>query len=193
MSRDARGVSGMTRTGLRPVPQNMRQPVVLGSVQLRIRAIGGPRQKLSSCRRAFVGENSWQASISGTCSTLAAQLAAAWSMRVSSRQVMGLYPGDPGPPGADCAGTVLELSERVEHLRQIAAVVSQDGRLEHTWKAGRGRLWRGSGVPEQILLGTRAARSALAPPTVSCCCSLALGRWWHPNHPAGPSKRPGPC
>lgn len=33
------------RTGLRPVPQNMRQPVVLGSAQLRIRAVG---QSLSS-------------------------------------------------------------------------------------------------------------------------------------------------
>lgn len=32
-------------------------------------------------------------------------------------QVMGLYPGDPGPPGADCSGTVLELGERVRHLR----------------------------------------------------------------------------
>ncbi|CAE8625694.1 unnamed protein product [Polarella glacialis] len=30
---------------------------------------------------------------------------------------MGLYPGDPGPPGADCAGTVLEVGERVEHIR----------------------------------------------------------------------------
>ena len=32
-------------------------------------------------------------------------------------QVMGLYPGDPGPPGADCAGTVLDVGERVDHLR----------------------------------------------------------------------------
>eukprot|EP00928_Gymnodinium_smaydae_P004000 TRINITY_DN11406_c0_g2_i2.p1 TRINITY_DN11406_c0_g2~~TRINITY_DN11406_c0_g2_i2.p1 ORF type:complete len:2568 (+),score=644.11 TRINITY_DN11406_c0_g2_i2:184-7887(+) len=31
--------------------------------------------------------------------------------------VMGLYPGDPGPPGADCAGTVLDLGEGVDHLR----------------------------------------------------------------------------
>jgi len=31
--------------------------------------------------------------------------------------VMGLYPGDPGPPGADCSGTVLEVGEGVEHLR----------------------------------------------------------------------------
>ena len=35
----------LQRTGLRPVPQNMRQPVVLGSAQLRIRAVG---QSLSS-------------------------------------------------------------------------------------------------------------------------------------------------
>ncbi|CAE8655636.1 unnamed protein product [Polarella glacialis] len=31
--------------------------------------------------------------------------------------VMGLYPGDPGQPGADCSGTVLELGEKVEHIR----------------------------------------------------------------------------
>merc|ERR1719230_262573 len=31
--------------------------------------------------------------------------------------VMGLYPGDPGPPGADCAATVLELGDRVDTLR----------------------------------------------------------------------------
>eukprot|EP00435_Cladocopium_sp_Y103_P074523 s357_g49.t1 len=66
-------------TGLRPVPQNMRQPVVLGSVQLRIRAIGLNFRDVLN--------------------------------------VMGLYPGDPGPPGADCSGTVLELGERVRHLR----------------------------------------------------------------------------
>eukprot|EP00927_Polykrikos_kofoidii_P027406 TRINITY_DN24121_c0_g1_i1.p1 TRINITY_DN24121_c0_g1~~TRINITY_DN24121_c0_g1_i1.p1 ORF type:complete len:1726 (+),score=253.18 TRINITY_DN24121_c0_g1_i1:168-5180(+) len=31
--------------------------------------------------------------------------------------VMGVYPGDPGPPGADFAGTVLEVGEGVEHVR----------------------------------------------------------------------------
>ncbi|CAK9057424.1 Mycoketide-CoA synthase (Polyketide synthase Pks12), partial [Durusdinium trenchii] len=31
--------------------------------------------------------------------------------------VMGLYPGDPGPPGADCGATVLGLGENVKHLR----------------------------------------------------------------------------
>eukprot|EP00434_Breviolum_minutum_P030487 symbB.v1.2.026959.t1/scaffold2733.1/size72009/2 len=66
-------------TGLRPVPQNMRQPVVLGSAQLRIRAVGLNFRDVLN--------------------------------------VMGLYPGDPGPPGADCAGTILELGERVRHLR----------------------------------------------------------------------------
>eukprot|EP00972_Heterocapsa_arctica_P030209 4449357-Heterocapsa_arctica.AAC.1 len=30
---------------------------------------------------------------------------------------MGLYPGDPGPPGADFAGTALELGDRVDTLR----------------------------------------------------------------------------
>ena len=30
---------------------------------------------------------------------------------------MGLYPGDPGPPGADCGGTVIGLGDNVQHLR----------------------------------------------------------------------------
>ena len=35
----------------------------------------------------------------------------------SPGQVMALYPGDPGPPRADCSGTVLELGDRLRHLR----------------------------------------------------------------------------
>jgi len=66
-------------TGLRPVPQAHRRPVVPGFVQLRIRAVGLNFRDVLN--------------------------------------VMGLYPGDPGPPGADCAGTVLEIGERVDHLR----------------------------------------------------------------------------
>ncbi|CAE7249833.1 ppsC, partial [Symbiodinium sp. CCMP2456] len=31
--------------------------------------------------------------------------------------VMGLYPGDPGPPGADCGGTVISLGDKIPHLR----------------------------------------------------------------------------
>jgi hypothetical protein len=31
--------------------------------------------------------------------------------------VMGLYPGDPGMPGADSAGTVLEVGEEVTHVK----------------------------------------------------------------------------
>ena len=30
---------------------------------------------------------------------------------------MGLYPGDPGPPGADCGATVLGLGDSVKHLK----------------------------------------------------------------------------
>lgn len=30
--------------------------------------------------------------------------------------VMGLYPGDPGPPGGDCSGTVVRVGEGVTHL-----------------------------------------------------------------------------
>ena len=40
------------------------------------------------------------------------------SLSISSchLQVMGLYPGDPGPPGADCGATVLGLGDSVKHL-----------------------------------------------------------------------------
>ncbi|KEP62608.1 UNVERIFIED_CONTAM: type I fatty acid synthase [Hammondia hammondi] len=31
--------------------------------------------------------------------------------------VMNLYPGDPGPPGSDCAGTVVAVGDRVKHLK----------------------------------------------------------------------------
>ena len=30
--------------------------------------------------------------------------------------VLGMYPGDPGPPGGDCAGTVLATGASVLHL-----------------------------------------------------------------------------
>eukprot|EP00921_Rhytidocystis_pertsovi_P005095 GHVQ01008804.1.p1 GENE.GHVQ01008804.1~~GHVQ01008804.1.p1 ORF type:complete len:4630 (+),score=744.88 GHVQ01008804.1:433-13890(+) len=33
--------------------------------------------------------------------------------------VMGLYPGDPGPPGADCAGTVVAIGQGVSGRRRI--------------------------------------------------------------------------
>ncbi|OLQ15734.1 putative acyl transferase, partial [Cryptosporidium hominis] len=31
--------------------------------------------------------------------------------------VMGLYPGDPGPPGGDCSGTVVAVGEGVKHIK----------------------------------------------------------------------------
>ncbi|KAH8584991.1 type I fatty acid synthase, partial [Cryptosporidium sp. chipmunk genotype I] len=31
--------------------------------------------------------------------------------------VMGLYPGDPGPPGGDCSGTVVAVGEGVKHIQ----------------------------------------------------------------------------
>ncbi|OLQ16560.1 Beta-ketoacyl synthase N-terminal domain protein, partial [Cryptosporidium hominis] len=31
--------------------------------------------------------------------------------------VMGLYPGDPGPPGGDCSGTVVAVCEGVKHIK----------------------------------------------------------------------------
>ena len=31
--------------------------------------------------------------------------------------VLGMYPGDPGPPGSDCAGVVLRTGKGVTHLK----------------------------------------------------------------------------
>ncbi|KAJ1604296.1 type I fatty acid synthase, partial [Cryptosporidium canis] len=31
--------------------------------------------------------------------------------------VMGLYPGDPGPPGGDCSGTVVAVGDGVKHIQ----------------------------------------------------------------------------
>lgn len=36
--------------------------------------------------------------------------------------VLGMYPGDPGPPGSDCAGVVLETGDNVAHLKRGDAV-----------------------------------------------------------------------
>ena len=36
--------------------------------------------------------------------------------------VLGMYPGDPGPPGSDCAGVILETGDNVSHLRKGDAV-----------------------------------------------------------------------
>jgi len=36
--------------------------------------------------------------------------------------VLGMYPGDPGPPGSDCAGIVTSVGKRVTHLRPGDAV-----------------------------------------------------------------------
>ena len=34
-------------------------------------------------------------------------------------QLSGLYPGDPGPPGADSAGTVLSTGSEITHIRSL--------------------------------------------------------------------------
>ncbi len=31
--------------------------------------------------------------------------------------VLGMYPGDPGAPGADCAGVVMEVGQDVANMR----------------------------------------------------------------------------
>ena len=37
--------------------------------------------------------------------------------------VLGEYPGDPGPPGGDCAGVVLQAGPGSGHLRTGAAAL----------------------------------------------------------------------
>jgi NADPH:quinone reductase-like Zn-dependent oxidoreductase len=36
--------------------------------------------------------------------------------------VLGMYPGDPGPPGGDCAGVVMAVGAGVTHLKAGDAV-----------------------------------------------------------------------
>ena len=38
---------------------------------------------------------------------------------VNLDQLSGLYPGDPGPPGADSAGTVLSTGSEITHIRSL--------------------------------------------------------------------------
>jgi len=54
--------------------------------------------------------------------------------------VMGLYPGDPGPPGADAAGTVLELGDRVNTLRICEDVFGECPGCLSTYHAGPAAL-----------------------------------------------------
>ena len=46
---------------------------------------------------------------------------------------MGLYPGDPGPPGADCGATVLGLGENVKHLRLAEDVFGESPGCTLVW------------------------------------------------------------
>ena len=168
-----------SRTGLRPVPQT-RQPVVLGSVQLRIRAIGLWLRRIFSFLESFPELFSQGLNFRDVLNVLPAEfidsvrvavllliccvhlktksntfekqrylkrknfcffhllLSFCWTwtklslafIRSISSQVMGLYPGDPGPPGADCAGSVLELGERVDHLRTLRQKVLSFGKTK---------------------------------------------------------------
>ena len=84
-----------------------------------------------------------------------------WAAGPACPEVMGLYPGDPGPPGADMAGTVLDLAEHTgDHLRRVPLSVSLSLSLSlslFVGEAGRGRLRRGTGMPQQLLPGASAA------------------------------------
>lgn len=54
--------------------------------------------------------------------------------------VMGLYPGDPGPPGADFAGTVLELGDRVSTVRVAEDVFGECPGCLSTYHSGPASL-----------------------------------------------------
>ena len=44
------------------------------------------------------------------------------AMRRDLLNVLGMYPGDPGPPGGDCAGVVLAAGPGMTHLQPGDAV-----------------------------------------------------------------------
>ena len=39
--------------------------------------------------------------------------------------VLGMYPGDPGAPGNDCAGVIMDAGHGVSHIQQGDAVLEQ--------------------------------------------------------------------
>ena len=41
--------------------------------------------------------------------------------------MLGMYPGDPGPPGSDCAGVVLRVGAGVQHMKPGALVPEAAG------------------------------------------------------------------
>ncbi|CAJ1350508.1 unnamed protein product, partial [Effrenium voratum] len=54
--------------------------------------------------------------------------------------VMGLYPGDPGPPGADSAGTVLSVGSEITHIRRGDDVFGESPGCLRTYNSGKAAL-----------------------------------------------------
>lgn len=69
--------------------------------------------------------------------------------------VLGMYPGDPGPPGGDCAGVITEVGAGVSELRpgrfavdscRVDESCCSNIRLCLDWRRGH-RLWAGTWLP----------------------------------------------
>ena len=83
--------------------------------------------------------------------------------------VLGEYPGDPGPPGGDCAGVVAGRGDGVAHLRQGDAVLGwAHSPLAHTARADARLLGR-----KPLSLSFEAACSL---PTVWNTVHVAVGQ-----------------
>ena len=54
--------------------------------------------------------------------------------------VMGLYPGDPGPPGADAAGTVLRVGSEITHIKPGDDVFGESPGCLRTYNTGPAAL-----------------------------------------------------
>ncbi|RQX68884.1 putative type I fatty acid synthase, partial [Toxoplasma gondii CAST] len=74
--------------------------------------------------------------------------------------VMGLYPGDPGPPGADCAGTVVAVGSGVRHLKVGDSVYGIAQGCLRTYVTTNGNLMRR--MPESLTFEQSAALPVVA-------------------------------
>ena len=82
--------------------------------------------------------------------------------------VMGLYPGDPGPPGGDCAGTVIALGNEVDHLKVGDPVYGIAPGCLKTYVTTDAQLLRR--MPESLTFAQAAAL-----PVVAATVEYALG------------------
>jgi NADPH:quinone reductase-like Zn-dependent oxidoreductase len=81
--------------------------------------------------------------------------------------VMGLYPGEPGPPGSDCSGTVVAVGEGVRHVRVGDEVYGCVPGCLRTFARGPAAL-------VQLKPRTLSFEEAAAMPTVCATVDVAL-------------------